>query len=303
MFEQILDQEAALSYLRRALAENTLPETLLFYGSEGVGKRTVALELATHLLRTSMNRLDHHPDFHLLQPEGKSGLHTIDTLREAIDLSHEAPFEAPSKVFLIDAAERMQPAASNALLKSLEEPAPNTYWILLTSSLHQILPTILSRCAKISFQPLAISAIETLLQSRGHPTELAPLAAGSMSKALELVQHPELDEARKLLFALLDNIYDYPQLTKSLESIDKLLETEDPLLKNRRAEYLFQSIALYFRDRELTQIDSASPYRFFSSISGAPIPNHWEEPFDQARTAFERNIKLSTCLEALFLSL
>lgn len=305
MFDEILGHSSVKEYLTRALSENRLPNTLLFSGLDGIGKRTLALHLSSELMKIPLSRIlsGNAADFHFITPEGKSGLHSIDSLRKAIDLAHEAPFEAPAKIFLVEAIERMQPAAANALLKTLEEPHLDTYWILLTSSIREILPTILSRCAKIPFQPLTTPQVVQLLEQKGHPTHLAPFAHGSISKALELAQHPESEEARELLFSLLENAPHYPRLLQALELIEKLLETEEPLLKTRRADHLFTSIALYYRDQELRQIDPASSHLFFPKTPQRSTLPRWEEPLDQARLAFERNIKLSTCLESFFLSI
>ena len=141
MFEEIL---------KKALLQEKLPNTLLLSGPRAEGKKT-ALWLSTQLLKATA--LETHPDFHLLAPEGKGGLHSIEAIRNAIDISHSAPYSAPAKVFLIESAESMQPVAANALLKTLEEPVLDSYWILLSERPQEILPTILSRCSKFSSQP------------------------------------------------------------------------------------------------------------------------------------------------------
>ncbi len=275
MFEQIIGHDSAKEYLAKALIEKRLPNTLLFSGPEGIGKRALALALAAQLLRSE--QVEHHPDFHSIIPEGKSGLHTIESLRKAMDIAHEAPFEAPVKIFLIDQMERMQPAAANALLKTLEEPTPDSYWILLTTSPNEILPTILSRCAKLALHP-------------PHPNQLA-------------AQDPESEQARKLLFTLLQSPPHYAKLAQALEALEQSLETEDPLLKHRRAHHLFTSIALYYRDQTLRHLDPTSTHLFYPDLPPQPNIPSWEEPLDTARLAFERNFKLSTCLETFFLSL
>jgi DNA polymerase-3 subunit delta' len=195
-------------YLKKALAENKLPNTMLFSGS---GKKT-ALWLAATLLKT--DRLEHHPDYHPLVPEGKAGLHPIETIRNAIGISHSAPFSAPAKVFLIESAESMQPASANALLKTLEEPVLDSYWILLSERPQEILPTILSRCAKLSFQS----------------QESEP-------------QTPEYQESKAILLSLINERPSYPKLFLSLERVGDLMEEKDPAP-------LFVLLAHAFRDLE-----------------------------------------------------
>jgi DNA polymerase III delta prime subunit len=190
---------------------------MLFFGESASHLKTHALEFAAKLLQCPSDRLikNHHPDFFSIAPEG--AFHAIDKIRKAIDGSHIAPFEAKAKLFLIEFAERMQPAAANALLKTLEEPPPNTYWVLCSSKPREILPTIRSRC-----QEFFVSAIS------------------------EVPDSEEIELAR----ALLASPPTYPKLSISLEKLDKLLDGEE---SQARVLELFSAIAVHFRDKEREQ--------------------------------------------------
>jgi DNA polymerase III delta prime subunit len=272
MFGTILGNEPIKSYLTQALSKGTLPHALLFSGPEGSGKSSFAKELSCHLLGAEQARIEkeNHPDFHVLRPEGKSGLHSIETLRHLIDESHIAPFEAASKVFLIREAHRMQPAAGNALLKTLEEPLPNTLLILLTSALQEILPTIASRCSILRFQPV--------------------------SKALGLGQEKEL-------FAILASRVSYPELALKLSALEEALEDEDPVKKNLNVERIFSLILMWHRDRVAST--SGAPL-FFPDAPEAkgPLPDLEAtlRAVEEARLAVSRNMRLSTCLERILTS-
>jgi DNA polymerase-3 subunit delta' len=280
-FSDLLGHHAPRTYLEKALATSRLPHTLLFTGPSGVGKKQFALATAAHLLRTSRERLlNHsHPDFFPLQPEGKSAHHTIERFREAIALSHTAPFEAPAKVFLIEEADRMQPAAANALLKTLEEPPPHTYFFLLATAPQDVLPTILSRAIRLSFQPLADADIATLLARHHLPPDLAPLAAGSIGNALEWAAHPAIQEQRSLLLSLLDSPSP-PLLISTLHKIDALQSEDDPLLAARQAALLFHALLFHRR---------SDPASLPEAVKRA----------EQAQEAYARNLKLSHCLQFL----
>lgn len=177
------------AYIDKALAENCLPSTLLFLGK---GAKASAQELAAKLLGSSP---EHHPDFHLLQPEGKSQLHLIESIRDAIEQSHESPYQGKASVFLIEAAERMQPASANALLKTLEEPAKESTWILVTDRPQDLLPTIVSRCTRVEC----------------HDTAQAHAAR----------------EEELLLQTVLKERPSYPKLSLELEKIEKLIQGEE----------------------------------------------------------------------------
>jgi len=135
-FASLAGNEFAKTALLRMHALQRVPNTLLFFGPDGVGKGLFARAFASLLLNAvESSKLSHgnHPDLHIYQPEGKSGMHSIEAMRQLIDEVVLPPFEAPAKVFILHDAERMLPSSSNALLKTFEEPSDGTYIILLTS--------------------------------------------------------------------------------------------------------------------------------------------------------------------------
>lgn len=272
MFELLQDQPAARQYLERAI--ETLPHALLFWGGDPAVRTKGALVLASHLLQTPIARLESGlcPDLFIIAPEGKAGLHSIDSFRASIHRSHEAPFEGIARVFVIEAAERMQSAAAHALLKTLEEPPPGTYWILSAPSPHEILPTIASRCAKVPFRFVASRELRTA----------------------------EWEQARKRLFAAFENRPAYPQLVSVLEAVEKELDDEDSLRKTGQVHALFSALAEGFRDSELRVLDPYSPHLFFPEAHLTPPP-HWQERLEKAQLGVERNLRLSHCLELLFI--
>lgn len=98
------------------------------------------------------------PDLLVLAPEGKTAQHSIESVREAIALSYLPPHEGPFRLVLIEEADRLGVVASNALLKTLEEPSPHTLFLLVSTK--PLLPTLASRCRKIR------SPEETLIDER-----------------------------------------------------------------------------------------------------------------------------------------
>jgi hypothetical protein len=101
----------------------------------------------------------------------------IDQIRNLQKELSFRPFEAEKKACIIEAAERMNLSSANAFLKTLEEPPGNALLILLTSNIGAILPTILSRCQRLSFSPIPEAAIENYLCGSGTTQETARIAA------------------------------------------------------------------------------------------------------------------------------
>ncbi len=192
MFSQIIGNGRVKRHLQKVLEKGTIANSLLFAGPDGIGKQLFAFELASQLLKCSGNP-QQHPDFHLFRPEGKVGMHSIEAMRRFGEEVYLAPFQAPYKVFIIQDAHRMLPTSANALLKTFEEPAENAVIILITSAPASLLPTVLSRCQTLYFQPLTVEEIAGYLtKTSGLGSEEARLLAiksrGSIGAALRLVR-------------------------------------------------------------------------------------------------------------------
>ncbi len=139
--------------LLQTLAETkTVPNTLLFCGSNIHEMLSASKELALALMgKEHALKLEKeiHPDMRLYSPQGKIGMHPMESMRGLINEVSLPPFEAPVRLFVIDQAHRMLPTSSNALLKTLEEPTAHTHIILITSEPPTPLPTIVSRARPI----------------------------------------------------------------------------------------------------------------------------------------------------------
>lgn len=145
---------------QRAVASRRLPHAILLHGAKGTGKQAFATEMAKVLLcdepqdanacsqcrSCHLWQVGHHPDFYCLQPEEEGKAIKVDALREALAWLALSPQQGHAKVLLLVPAEGLNTAASNALLKSLEEPAAKTTLILVAEQLAAILPTLRSRC-------------------------------------------------------------------------------------------------------------------------------------------------------------
>jgi len=320
-FSQLIGNDLAQSALKRMASQSSVPNTLLFYGPDGVGKSLFAIALAELLMgpcHASKLSSQNHPDLHIYRPEGKSAIHTVETIRKLIDETSLPPYEAPVKVFIIHDAHQMLPYSSNALLKTLEEPPFHCYFILLTSSLDSILPTIASRCRKVPFFPIPQSQIESLIKEKWEkkPEEarrIAFLSHGSLSKAKQLTQNTQLPWRNQLLEILSLNLpHDYPQFQKlalELEQSCTPEEEEAPLIDT---DAIFEEIAAWYRDLHLLKEQIAPEYlyhldsmdRLKLALSN-PLPPLEKvlEQIAKARLALQRNIRLRNALENFFLSI
>ena len=219
MWNAILGQPLALRVLQSHLVRRRVAPAYLFVGPDGVGKRLAAMEFAKavnceHALEGpcdacgSCQRIarEVHPDVHQLAPHGASESIPIDDVRHLLERVSLRPYMGTRAVALIDGADRLTDEAANSLLKALEEPPGQTVFLLTTARPSRCLPTIVSRCRLVRFQPLTAEVIETLL-ARSHPADpsivssAGRLAQGSMTRALELYAQWTRQEAITALLA------------------------------------------------------------------------------------------------------
>lgn len=198
-------QAQAAERLASAVATGRVHHAWLFVGPGGTGKLTAA-KLFAQLLLCTGNDADKtrpcgtcpacykitytgHADVHFLEPDDKDSI-KVDAIREATQTLQLRPMEARFRVLIVRDADRMNPQAQNALLKTLEEPPGNSKLVLTTSRPQAILPTVLSRCQRVPFSPVSTKQIAGLLvREKGVPESsallLAALAQGAPGRALE----------------------------------------------------------------------------------------------------------------------
>jgi DNA polymerase-3 subunit delta' len=227
-FSDILGQDAAIDWLRRAYLADRLPHALVFAGPVGVGKATTAKALAALFLcerpkdttpcgaceSCRVFAAGNHPDFHVVTREliryhdktGKSkGIDlSIHVLRpELIEPAGRKAVMGRGKVFLIEQAEAMNPQAQNALLKTLEEPAGRTLIVLITDQPGALLSTIRSRSQAVRFAALDDDQVRKQLEHRGIDKKLtasaAKLSRGSLGIALKWIEDGVVAPAGELL--------------------------------------------------------------------------------------------------------
>ncbi|MBN1536371.1 MAG: DNA polymerase III subunit delta' [Anaerolineales bacterium] len=207
----MLGHEWAVDLLKSHIAEDNLRHAYLLTGPNGLGKRTLALRFTQALNCTSPTdagepcqqcrnckqiALGQYPDLSIVQAEEKSGKLVVDQVRE---LSHSlalAPYQSKYRVALLLHFEDANPNASNALLKTLEEPPPKVILMLTAANSDLLLPTVVSRCEILRLRPIPIEIISEQLQQRWQVEAskaelLAHLSDGCPGLALTYWQNPQ----------------------------------------------------------------------------------------------------------------
>ncbi|MFY9525944.1 MAG: AAA family ATPase [Limnochordia bacterium] len=204
--DSIVGQAVPVAILKNGLASGTLGHAYLLAGEAGLGKETTARAAARELQKLGGPL----SELYVLDGEGTIQIDTIRAMRQQAAYAKKG-----SQIWLILDADRMSTEAANAFLKTLEEPADNTYFFLTTTRIHDMLPTIVSRCQQLDFRPIPEGEICQWLAERTDkdPDDArirlaARLARGSLGKAWEYWQGP-LFEWRQ---SVLDKLIRIPQL-------------------------------------------------------------------------------------------
>jgi DNA polymerase-3 subunit delta' len=197
-FRDIKGHGAQKTLLARAMGRGALPQSLIFAGPDGVGKRLVALAVAQRLncLTAAPGEADAcgtcsacrriagstHPDVVTIPGTSIPGEKKAEAVREKIGHAAYRPFEGRRRVFILDEADELQPVVQNVLLKTLEEPTPSSQFILITARPDGLLPTVRSRCPQLRFGRLDVDDVVALLIAR---QELTPIAAREIAFAAD----------------------------------------------------------------------------------------------------------------------
>ena len=193
--------DEAFSLLQGAHAHNRLAHAYLITGPAGSGKRTLASQVCTLLLGQKLTDLQ-HPDIHVIEPESKSRRILIEQIRELERNLHMRSLLGGHKIGVIVDADRLQPNAANAFLKTLEEPPGHSSLLLLSSLPDQLLETIVSRCLEIPLRLVEARAatplqIKLLTALQAHARQATP----GLVEAFRLVREFQLllGEARETI--------------------------------------------------------------------------------------------------------
>jgi DNA polymerase-3 subunit delta' len=341
MFSSILGNEDLKTSLLRLKATGRVPNAMLFSGPEGVGKWLFAFELARVLLchtpeaseacgRCSVCcRVD---TFEVPEPNDKNrdefkkvffGRHgdvglvvahrrviAVDSIRDLEKEVHYRPFEGSARVFIVDDADKMNDSASNALLKTLEEPSAASHIILVTSRPDSLMPTIRSRIQTFRFAPVAVEQIAKFLIDTRRLSEpdarlAAKLSGGSVGRAatfdierlrirrsefVELLRRGLIEHDRVELLRGAEQLAE----ARNKDNFDDDLELFLTLLRDVWA------VAVGADQSELLHADIFHDLSEAARDAGADKPRRLIEEIEQIRERFAVNINKKFAADDLF---
>lgn len=214
----IIGHRWAVELLKTHIVKGEVRHAYLITGPSGVGRRTLALRMAQALNCTvppspgiaclecsQCKRIERmqHADLDIIEAARGGGIIKVDQIRELQHRLSLSPYEANYRIAVLQRFEEANESASNALLKTLEEPAPKVVVILTAESVEALLPTITSRCEVIRLRPVPIDVMQNGLQTKLGISEeeasvLAHLSGGCPGYAIRLHNQPERLELRRM---------------------------------------------------------------------------------------------------------
>ncbi len=232
-FADMVGQEPIIRTLKNALSDGTLRHAYLFTGPRGTGKTSTARLLAKTI--NCLNPKDGEPcnvceqcreitlgnSFNVIEIDAASnrGIDSVRDLREKVMMP---PATGKYKVYILDEAHMLTNEAFNALLKTLEEPPPHAIFVLATTDVHKMLPTVISRCQPFNFKRFTAQQIVNHLDyiAKQEHIELEPSAAALIARAAGGGMRDAL--------SLLDQAIAYAGQHVALTQVQAMLGVADP---------------------------------------------------------------------------
>ncbi len=342
MFKNLIGNDHIKLTLKRLLANGRVPNSMLFAGDDGVGKRQFALELAKAFVCkepigneacgacSACRRADvfvfpksekgddfdevffsEHPDIGTVIPFRRNV--RIGAIRDLEKEANFRPYEAPARIFIIDDAEKMADPAANALLKTLEEPASTTHIFLITSRPDSLLPTIRSRCQTLRFAPVATDEIEQfLIGDRAFTHDEARLAArlsrGSVGHAVS-INVGKFRDQRTRMFGVIRNVIETGDRAALLRASEELNDAKNKDNFEENLDILESlihdvwSLRISGDDTRLVNTDLVGELTPLAENAGNADISEWLRDIETIRENFAVNINRKVATDALFVSM
>jgi DNA polymerase-3 subunit delta' len=264
----MIGHDWAVHLLQQHVASGKVRHAYLFAGPDGVGKRTLALRFAQALCCEAAPQAggfcgtcracrliadQQHPDLHVVASESPGAALRVGQVRELQKMLSLAPYEARWRIALMLRFHEATASASNALLKTLEEPAERVVLLLGARTVEELLPTIVSRCEILRLRCLSTPELENALKARGELGDeaglVAALAAGRPGWAIKFGKDPEWMQTRK---QRLDDLTAILQMTRS----DRFKQAEKLAKDGESLNYVLETWLAWWRDAVLASLET-----------------------------------------------
>lgn len=223
-FDDIEGQKGVATHFKNAIKLNRISHAYILNGERGMGKKTVARAFSMTLMCESHGEspcmkchackqimTDNNPDVRWVTHD-KPNVISVDEVRRQINTDVQIkPYSSNYKIYIVDDADKMNQAAQNALLKTIEEPPSYVVILLLMVNKDMLLSTILSRCVSMELRPLEKQQVERYLVEKAgivdyKAREVSDFAGGNIGKAIRLASSDDFMELKESVVRVAKNI-------------------------------------------------------------------------------------------------
>lgn len=323
-FQEIIGHEMIKEHFKKAIEYSRISHAYILSGEEGMGRKTLAKAFAMTLLCERSNiepcmdchsckqiLSGNHPDVIWVSHEKPASI-GVDDIREQInDTVMIRPYSSNYKIYMVDEAEKMTVQAQNALLKTIEEPPAYAVIVLMTTNQEAFLPTILSRCIKLSLKPLKDHVVseyltETMEIPENKADIFAAFARGNLGKAIYLASSEEFKQLYKEVLNLLRSIKEM-DIAMLLDYIKRLQEEKldlDECLDFMQLWY--RDILMFKVTRDMNLLIFKDEYFIVSSLCQKSSYEGLEtilSAIDKAKVRLKANVNTELALELMLLTM
>lgn len=323
-FSDIIGQDTIREHLQNALETGNVSHAYMICGEKNSGKEFIANIFARalqcekggtepcdecHSCKQALSQ--NHPDIIKVMHEKPNVIGVEDIRRQINGDIITKPYQGPKKIYIMNEAEKMNEAAQNALLKTLEEPPEYGVIILLTTNEEAMLDTILSRCVVLRMKPVADELVEKYLMGEYHIPDYkaavcAAFARGNLGKAKLLAASEDFDNIKNEAVTLLKYIHDMEinEITKAIKKMEEYkLEIND----------LLDIFSIWYRDALLFKATNDVNHLIFKEeiqyIKKTASKSTYEgiekvlKALDNAKKRLSANVNFDLTMELLLLTI
>ena len=256
VFDDLVGQEHIIEILQGAIAASRtgkesqeMTHAWIFTGPPGSGRSSAAVAFAQALICPNSScgtcsdcnaaKTSGHPDVEIIRTEGLSI--KVEEVRELLTRVAWAPSMGGWRVVVMEDADRLTESAANALLKAIEEPGTRTVWLLCAPTLHDVLPTIRSRCRHLQLRTPSLDAVTSVLINRDNITPgmanfAARVSQGHIGRAKYLATNEAVRSNRKLIMRLPLQLGSLAAAFQAAQTLVDLATTEANASSGKRDE-------------------------------------------------------------------
>jgi len=323
-FQDVIGQEMIKEHMQNALATKNISHAYIINGEKNSGKEFIAKIFAMamqcekggtdpcmecHSCKQAAGQ--NHPDIISVTHE-KPNTIRVDDIREQVNADILIkPYQGPKKIYIINEAEKMNAAAQNAILKTLEEPPEYGVIILLTSNIEAMLPTILSRCIVLNMKPADDEKIKRYLMDEFYLPDYkaavcAAFARGNVGKARLLAASEDFDHIKDEAVNLMKYMHEM-EIQEISQAVKRM--TEYKLEINDFLDLLsvwYRDVLLFKATKDANHLIFKDEIQYIKKAAAASTYEGIEnviEALENAKRRLAANVSFELTMELLFLTI